>query len=242
MVAWQESYTNFFYRRKKEWRDGTTEFHELIQGSVARNGRVLELGAGPTNPTTEFLASFAEVHGVDPDPAIQTNAHLTKAIVLDGQTLPLADSSFPACVSDYVAEHIADPLTHLREIHRVLSPGGSYVFRTVNKMHYIGLISAHTPGWFHQLVANRLRGLPSHAHAPYPTHYAMNTRRSIERSAETTGFVVETLRFVEKEPYYGRFSRIAYVLMTLYERFVNARAILGPLRANIFVVLRKPLR
>jgi ubiquinone/menaquinone biosynthesis C-methylase UbiE len=223
------------------WVDGTTEFHSLIRHSYTPGDKILEIGAGPSNPTTTFLASLGHVWGLDPDSEVLSNTALTDARVLATAQYPFPDSEFGLCVSNYVVEHVADGLSHLKEVARVLRPGGRYVFRTVNRFHYLGLIASATPHSFHKLVANPARQLSADSHEPYPTVYAMNTARVIRRTAARVNLEVEQLNFVEKEPAYGRFSRIAYLAMMAYERAVNAVTLLAPFRVNLFVVLRKPL-
>src|SRR6267142_3003298 len=173
--SWQERFQSRFYNPKKGWVDGTTEFHALVRQVCSPGERILEIGSGPSNQTSSFLASLGELHGIDPDPDIRTNRALTTARVLNGDVYPYSDNEFSLCVSNYVVEHVSDGSAHLGEIARVLRPGGRYVFRTVNRMHYLALISSVTPHWFHKLVANRARGLPWDSHDPYPTVYALNT-------------------------------------------------------------------
>jgi hypothetical protein len=50
---------------------------------------------------------------------------------------------------------------------------------------------------------------------------------------------VESLEMVEKEPSYGMLARPLFLAFMAYERLVNASDRFAPLRANIFVVLRK---
>jgi ubiquinone/menaquinone biosynthesis C-methylase UbiE len=45
----------------------------------------------------------------------------------DVAALPFADGSFDVAVSRYAAHHFADPLQALREIQRVLVPGGRWL-------------------------------------------------------------------------------------------------------------------
>jgi len=238
-VPWQERYLDRYYRRRPGWIDGTTEFHGICASYLPRGGRILEIGAGPSNPTSRFLAELGELHGVDPDPAVRANDSLSSAAAISEDHYPFESSWFDGAVSNYVAEHVSDPVSHLREVHRVLKPGARYILRTPNRYHYVALGSAFTPHRFHLLVANWLRALDSDAHDPYPTVYRMNSESALRTLAARTDFEVELLRHVEKEPSYGMAARLLFLAGMLYERVVNATDRLGALRANLFVVLRK---
>jgi SAM-dependent methyltransferase len=239
-VSWQERYERRFYDRSRGWVDGTQEFHDLCATVLPRGGSYLELGAGPTNRTSEFLASLGELHGLDPDPAVRTNTALSSAAVLEDDRFPFDEACFDGCVSNFVLEHVTDPASHLREVRRVLRPGGAYVFRTPNLFHYVALISAITPHRIHLRMANRLRNLPQDSHEPYPTRYRLNSRRAVRLQARRADLELESLRLIEKEPSYGMSSRVLFFTFMAYERVVNSTDLLSDLRSNILCVLRKP--
>lgn len=236
-LSWQDRYERIFFNRAKGWIDGTEEFHRLCRATCS--GKILEIGSGPSNATSQFLSTLGELHGLDPDQAVFTNDALFSAKLLEGNRFPFSDEVFDCCVSNYVCEHVRDPLEHLAEVKRVLKPGGAYVFRTVNRFHYVAFVASLTPHWFHKAIANRLRAAPDEAHDPYPTHYRMNTGSAITKAAAVIGLRTDELWYVEKEPSYGRFSRVAFVLLTGYERLVNSHRLFQGIRANLFVVLRK---
>lgn len=238
-MSWQQDHLDRYYSRADGWVDGTTIFHGMCSSLIPSGAEILEIGSGPANETSEFLSGLGNLQGVDIDPDIRTNKALSGAHVITGDAYPFPDDTFDACVSNYVNEHIADPLGHLREVRRVLKPGGVYIFRTPNRFHYTAVVSAVTPHWFHRLVANRLRNLPPETHDPYPTCYKMNSRSTIKRYAEDLGFDVEQCRLVEAEPSYGMVSRILFFPFMAYERVVNSSERLAGMRANIFGVLRK---
>jgi len=240
-LTWQERYIARFYSPDQGWVDGTTEFHALCKAAIPQGGRILEIGAGPSNATSRYLATLGELHGLDPDPEVIRNDSLTSASLLTSSRFPFEDESFDACVSNYVLEHVADPRAHLSEVKRVLLPGGAYVIRTPNRFHYVALAASATPHWFHELVANRLRGLGAEAHDPYPTFYALNSESAFRRQSAEIRLRVETLRLVEKEPSYGMSSRALFLALMIYERLVNATELAKNLRSNIFAVLRKDL-
>jgi SAM-dependent methyltransferase len=238
-MPWQQEYIEKYYSSSSGWTDGTSDFHDLCESVISAGSNILEIGSGPSNPTSVFLASIGKVRGVDIDPDISLNDALVSAHVLTDDNYPFRDNTFDACVSNYVVEHVADPQAHLREILRVLKPGGVYVFRAPNFFHYVSIVSHLTPHWFHKLVANRLRNLPSESHDPYPTQYRMNSRSTLIKYASEAGFEIDEIRFIEKEPMYGLSSRVLFFAFMAYERVVNRSNALEPLRANILAVLRK---
>jgi SAM-dependent methyltransferase len=69
--------------------------------------------------------------GIDPAFASVREAHdagvYRMALACGGQALPFADGSFPTVVSNCVLEHIPPLDETLREIHRVLAPGGKLI-------------------------------------------------------------------------------------------------------------------
>jgi SAM-dependent methyltransferase len=232
--AWQEAYLAWFYPQTSWRRGGTQDFFKLLQEHCG--GRILEIGAGPANPTSDYLQTLGELHGIDVDSEVLQNPALKTAAVIEDQ-IPFPDNAFDCCVSNYVCEHLDDPKTHLGETWRVLKPGGAYVFRTPNRFHYVAIVSRLTPHSFHLKAANKLRAIDGHD--PYPTCYRLNSRAQVKQLAKETGFAVEYLRLVEREPSYGMSSRLLFLIFTAYERLVNSAELFGSLRSNLFVVLRK---
>jgi SAM-dependent methyltransferase len=239
MRTWQQRWVDRFYRSRPGWQDGTSIFHDICASIAPEGGRILEIGAGPTNPTSAFLGSLGELDGIDVTDEVLTNRHLAHASVVKNERYPYADDTFDVAVSNYVIEHVEDPGAHLGALHRVLKRGGRYAFRTPNLWHYVALVSRVLPYAGHLRLANRLRDLDEGEHDPWPTVYAMNTPRRVRDSAARSGFVVEKLDMVEKEPSYGMIARPLFAAFMAYERLVNASEAFAPLRSNMFVVLRK---
>lgn len=231
---WQDSYLETFYPEASWRRDGTRDFFQLLKEHAG--GKILEIGAGPFNATSDYLRTLGELHGIDVDPeALGNQALTTSALFTDD--FPFPDNTFDSCVSNYVCEHLDDPRRHLTEVFRVLKPSGTYVFRTPNRFHYTSIVASLTPHSFHLKTANRLRAIDGHD--PYPTRYRLNSRARIQHLTQEAGFKLEDLRLVEKEPSYGMSSRFLFLTFTAYERLINSAEIFAPLRSSLFVVLRK---
>ncbi len=97
---------------------------ELLPGL---SGEVLDVGCG-RKPYRQLTRATRYV-GVDIDtPA--TRALAAADVYYDGRTLPFPDASFDAVLSSQVLEHVFTPAEFLREIHRVLRPGGVLLLAT----------------------------------------------------------------------------------------------------------------
>lgn len=239
--SWREDYLDRFYHNRKGWIDGTTQFHELIRKHLTSDKHILELGPGPKNQTSASLrTNFASLDGLDVDEEAKQNPHLGRVYIYDGKQWPIDNAQYDAIVSDYVIEHVQFPKQTVAEAFRVLRPGGLFLFRTPNLWHYVSMTSRLTPHWFHNLVVNRLRHLPSSSHDPWPTCYRMNRQGKIRKLMRNAGFKEIELLMIEKNPSYGMYSRLLFLLFMVYERAVNSSQLLSMFRVNILGVFAKP--
>lgn len=99
--------------------------------------RVLEIGCGKGAILDQLQKAGFLVTGVDLDAAALAHCRAAHAdlpvAVASGDTLPFNEHSFDAVLSFDVFEHIRDSDRHLREVRRVLKPGGCYFLQTPNK-------------------------------------------------------------------------------------------------------------
>src|SRR6202035_2316904 len=103
-------------------------------GLTAALTRVLEIGCGKGAILGELKKAGHEVTGIDIDAAALAYCrapHADLAVsVASGDSLPFSDHSFDAVLSFDVFEHIRDSDRHLKEVRRVLRPGGCYFLQT----------------------------------------------------------------------------------------------------------------
>jgi len=239
-MKWTEKYISKYYRSLPNWIDGTSQFHNLCREYITNNSNVLEIGAGPSNPTSNFLSRISKnVIGLDIENSVKNNEYINESYIYDGNKFPFPEKYFDVAVSNYVNEHIDNPSIHLREIYRVLKQNGMYIFRTPNLYHYVSLIGKLSPHWFHKMISNRLRNMGNNSPEPCPTYYKFNTPGICKIYLKNSGFNINKIILIEKEPSYGLSSKTLFYVFMLYERIVNSSELLSILRANILCVAGK---
>ena len=232
----EKLFEKYYYSRF--FQGGTRPFHALCQQTIGHGSDLLEMGAGPSNPDSQFFSSLATVTGVDISPNVLSNQYLTHAQVYDGIHLPFPDASFDTVVSNWMLEHMEHPAEHFVEVARVLRPGGTYCFRTMNLYHYVSLASRLLPHSFHLLLSNRLRSLEG-AVDPYETYYRANTRGRLDALGFAAGFEGRKFVMIEPEPAYGKAHAALFYPMMWYERLVNSSPIFDPFRVTILGAFTK---
>ncbi len=137
VMARVSSYTDAHLRPYKE---------KLLAGL---RGRVLEIGPG-TGPNLRYYPAQVQWIGVEPNPFMhrylraeverqEVNAAL---IVGWAEQLALEDESVDAVVSTHVLCTVSDPERALREILRVLVPGGRFLF-----IEHVAVPGRRLVGW-----------------------------------------------------------------------------------------------
>lgn len=112
---------NPFYFARRGLLQGLAEFLPQMQG------RVLDVGCG--QKPYRMLVPASEYLGVDIDSEVTRRLGIAD-LFYDGHKLPFADATFDAVLCSQVLEHVFTPDEFLREIRRVLRPGGVLLLAT----------------------------------------------------------------------------------------------------------------
>lgn len=155
----------------------------------------------------------------------------------------LADTGLPGgsaglIMSRSVMEHIEEPARVYAEMHRLLRPGGHFVFLTANMWDYASIIAKFVPNRLHPWIVARTQGRAERD--TFPVQYKTNTRRAVERFAAGAGFEVGSFSYLGQYPAYFLFNGPLFLVATGYEKLINRVAALQILKGWILVVLRKP--
>jgi ubiquinone/menaquinone biosynthesis C-methylase UbiE len=232
-IRWMDNAWYLNYQRN--WDDEV--FRKKILARLSSPMVILDLGAGAGIVNQmNFRGMVARVCGVDLDSRVESNPYLDEGRVSDAGKIPYSDEYFDLVFADNVFEHLDMPQGVLTEVARVLKPGGLFMFKTPNKLHYMPMIARLTPHVFHQYV-NRIRGRAEVD--TFPTRYRINTKSDIQRFARATGFDVEEIRLMEGRPEYLRMTAPTYIFGMLYERIVNLTEFFAPFRILLIGTLRK---
>ncbi len=99
-------------------------------------GEVLEIGFGTGLNLSYYPDDIYKIMTVDPNPGvhalaqkrIQSSSITVEHQIISGESLPMADNSFDSVVSTFTLCSIPKVEQALKEVYRVLKPGGKFFF------------------------------------------------------------------------------------------------------------------
>src|SRR5438874_2877382 len=199
----QNAYRERYRVIKPGWRSSGDQLEAIVRSHVTRGSRVLDLGCGRGGVVELIWRDVKMAAGLDPDsPSLADHRAAGMPVVRGvGERMPFVGESFDLIVCLWVLEHLQDPARMLREVHRVLMPGGHFVFLTPNVRNPL-------------MVANRIgRALPSLQRRlvprfygreeadTFPVRYRANTVGAIRGHAKASGLEVYDMRVVPDPTY-----------------------------------------
>jgi SAM-dependent methyltransferase len=166
---------------ERPWRDLTARERLDDLKRFITKGRFLEIGCSTGDLLAAASSSFMAT-GVEADEGTSRAAAMRGLDVFSGTLLDarFPDGHFDAAAMYHVIEHVPSPRRELRELRRIIKPGGWLVLETPN----IATI------WYRLLGARWRQFIPD--------HIFFFTPRTIIRLCENGGFEVRELRSVGK--------------------------------------------
>jgi ubiquinone/menaquinone biosynthesis C-methylase UbiE len=132
-----ERYVHGYEEWTRDWMAQRTASRELafLLPHLSPGMHILDAGCGPGSITVGLAEIVApgEAVGLDIEPRqlaaaqrLAGDRHVANIRFEQGSVyeLPFADATFDVCVAHFVIEHVSDPPRALRELRRVLRPGG----------------------------------------------------------------------------------------------------------------------
>jgi len=130
-------YADHVFPHLMDWTLGTRRFQELREQALASaQGHVLEIGFGTGLNLPHYPQAVTSLTALDPATLlprkvarrISRGSLPVKLVRLSAEMLPFEDGRFDCAVSTWTLCTIPNPVAALREVRRVLKPGGTYVF------------------------------------------------------------------------------------------------------------------
>lgn len=135
------------------WRAGQARRLNMIRQAapMIEGGRVLVDGCG-VGMYVEKLGAFSDcVHGLDIEfeRVVGAAKRLDRLVCGAGEFLPYASNSFDVVLSHEVIEHVQDDEAAVREMIRVLKPGGRLVLFCPNRWYPVETHGIYWRGRYH---------------------------------------------------------------------------------------------
>ncbi len=203
---------------------------------------ILDLGCGDGEFAQSALTEPLDA-GIDPSPVAVAEArrrgmHRDLRIGEGGQ-LPFPDGAFATVLSNSVLEHIPQIEPTIRQVHRVLRPGGMFVFTTPSE-HFAEYL--FFPDLFRSLGLEGLAKRYEDYFNRISWHYRTDSAATWTKRLEQCGFSIRRC-----EPYFSRGASHVFDLAhyysspTLLYRKLFRRWIIAPWNWN-FVLIEPVLR
>lgn len=202
-------YHRFLQENYPDFREAEDVFKQIVANLAGKDKVLLNLGCGRRSSLTPLYPNWQSVIGLDHDlQALDEHPALTTKISGQMEKMPLADAFVDVIATEWVLEHLANPDLALKEIARVLKPGGVFIFVTPNLANPLVLgAKALSLLRLRQLLSYLIsfltkRPLPDF----YPLYYRINTPDRLAFVASRVGLKLESLTNIGA-PGYWRFSK-----------------------------------
>lgn len=219
-----------------DYEDEIAHLLRMIVRHSKPDSIVLDAGCGRAGFATPWRQFSRRLIGVDIATGIAENAWVGYKVRSDLYQLPLPGNSVDLVIMRYVMEHLERPVEALREVVRVLRPGGKLVLLTPNRRHYVCLVARLTPHWLHRWFLARHGRFDEDVS---PTRYRANTPRHLREVASRAGFRITELELYEAQPGYLGWFWPVFMLGVAYERLVNRFECLAGLRVSMLATFEK---
>jgi SAM-dependent methyltransferase len=189
------------------WRTGQARrFQMLCEGAGERiHGRVFEAGCGVGSYLFRLQKEARQAVGLDIEHDRTCEAHLgaDQVVCGAGESLPFPDGSFDLVLSNEVIEHVQDDRAAVREIVRILAPGGRLVLFCPNRGYPFETHGIYWRGKYHFGNMPLVNYLPRRWRNRLAPHVRVYSRGDLERL-----FAGLPVRFIHKAVIFGAYDNV----------------------------------
>lgn len=206
------------YKLYPEFKTGGYFFRKYLKNYIHSNATILDAGCGDNGMISEFKSLSGLIIGIDiNENLLNKNNIVDKKIIGNLEQIPLDNNSVDIIVSEFVLEHLQNPITVFKEISRVLKPKGVFIFITPNVLNPIMTLSKILPYSWHKLLRKILLKKREEAH---PTYYKANTYGKLLKLARFSMFNNCQISRAGNLEYFG-FCKPLVLLAIFFEKIID---------------------
>jgi SAM-dependent methyltransferase len=217
----QNAYRDRYRAMRPGWRSSGEQLEATVRAHLNPQSQVLDLGCGRGGVVELFWRDVRLAAGLDPDtPSLAEHRAPGMPVICGrGEHLPFAAQSFDLIVCLWVLEHLESPEVVLREVRRVLRPGGHFVFLTPNLRNpllFLNRVAKALPQLQRRIVPRLYGRVEADT---FPVRYRANTEGAIRTLAARCGLEVTTLKAIS-DPTYLALNGLMFRASAMSERLV----------------------
>ena len=218
-------------------------YAEALKQHVDRDITWLDVGCGH-QVLPDWLAADEQllvrrcgmVVGVDASfPSVREHQTVERRVVANISQLPFPDGRFDLVTANMVVEHLEDPVSHFRELSRVLKPSGVCLLLTPNAHGYPTILARRIPDALKRRLVRLLDGRSECD--VFRTFYRANTPEQLREVADASDLHVSELALVTTEAVGAVIPPVA-IMELLWIRLLMTTPF-RQLRPNLLAALRK---
>ena len=202
------------------WRAGQQRRLEMIAQAAGKriNGLILENGCGVGMYVEKLTNLGGRVIGLEYDfeRTVEARINSDKIINAAGEFIPLPSSTFDLILSHEVIEHVQDDRAAIREMVRVLKPGGRVVIFCPNRGYPYETHGIFWKGKYHfgnKLFINYLPRAWRNKLAPHVRVYSSSDMQKL--------FEGLNVKFIERTVIFGAYDNII-ARFSMFGKFLRA--------------------
>jgi SAM-dependent methyltransferase len=206
--------------------DSLLKVHDILAAELPKGElAVYEAGGGSTCFLPSDIMSRARLTVVDIDEAqLRNNDYAHETILGDIQTHRFPANSFDLVTCYNVIEHLPDVEAALTGFFQALKPGGLLMIAAPNPLSLSGVVTKHTPHWFHVWFYRHVlgrKGAGQPGQAPFPTFFhPLVTPSQLEGFAKAQGMRT-VYRCEHESPRYPEMRARVPLFALLLDLFAN---------------------
>ncbi len=209
------------------WRAGQERRFDLLKQAAGDrlNGAVLVDGSGIGMYLSRLVpvAGFTVGLDIEMPRVVESLVYTSNVFCAAGENVPLPESSFDLVFSHEVLEHVQDDQKAIREMVRVLKPGGRIVLFCPNRGYPFETHGHYWKGKYHFGNTPLINWFPRSLRNKLAPHVEVYTRKDLINLFE--GLPV---RFVERRTIFGA-----------YDNIIEKRPVVGKLIRSVLQFLEK---